>query len=279
MDEFASSLSGTGIMSLGALFGYMGIVQGKQGEYSTKSYDYNQMQGSQDYSINFGDGGTYTLDWASPLSMPFFVGVELSKLAQNGQADFGAMVDSITSIQDPVFNMTMLQGMNTILKNNYKGIGETATEIGFGYLSQYNPTIIGQVARTIDPIRRSSRSTNESYTTRNLESFGRKQVGKIPLASKTMEPYVDLWGRDQKGNGLVGNFLSPGYYQPRNTTPVDKEINSLIGRLDEESANKIIPRATKNYDVTVDKKPYRMTEKELTQFQRTKGQESYNKLS
>jgi hypothetical protein len=278
IDQLASGLSGTALLALGTYLGYNNIVKGKEGEYKDKLYNYNQMLGSQNYSLNI-DGKSYTLDWAAPLSMPFFVGVELSKAIKDNNADFAAVLDSMTKISDPIINLSMLKGINDIATNNFEGLGQMAFDIGTGYLGQYNPTLFGQVARTIDPVRRSTISTAETGTERGLEKFGRKQIAKIPIASKKLEPYVDLWGGEQKNAGAVENFLSPGYFKQENITPVDKELQSLIGKLDEETAKKIIPTSTA-YQYTIESAglPYRMTERESTAYQKTRGQESFKGL-
>lgn len=87
-----------------------------------------------------------------------------------------------------------------------------------------------------------------------------------------------MWGRTETSGNAVENFISPGYYRPKNVTFVDKEINKLIERLDEETAKEVIPRVSNSYTVTQDKVEYRMTEKELTQFKKTRGQTSYKEL-
>ena len=87
-----------------------------------------------------------------------------------------------------------------------------------------------------------------------------------------------MWGRTETSGSAVENFISPGYYKPKNVTSVDKEINKLIERLDEETAKEVIPRVSNSYTVTQDKVEYRMTEKELTQFKKTRGQTSYKEL-
>ena len=238
------------------------------------------MQGMQEYSIDTGKG-TYTIDWAAPMSMPFFVGVELGKVFEKEGADFSKVVDAITKIDDPLFNMSMLQGINDALNswgNGDDAIGQIASNMMISYLGQYVPTIGGQIARTADDTRRATTSTTESPTKRKLEKALNRQLGKIPFASRKNEPYIDLWGRTETSGSAVENFISPGYYRPKNVTPVDKEINKLIERLDEETAKEVIPRVSNSYTVTQDKVEYRMTEKELTQFKKTRGQTSYKEL-
>jgi len=281
LDRLATGLSGTSILLIGALAGKnQWVIGGSDDLYSSKQYQYSNMQGMQEYAIDTGEG-TYTIDWAAPMSMPFFIGVELGKAFEKEGADFSKVVDAITKIDDPLFNMSMLQGINDALNSWGKGddaIGQIASNMIISYLGQYVPTVGGQIARTVDDTRRTTTSTAESPTKRKLEKALRRQLGKIPFASQKNEPYIDLWGRTETSGSAVENFISPGYYRPKNVTFVDKEINKLIERLDEETAKEVIPRATNSYTVTQDKVEYRMTEKELTQFKKTRGQTSYKEL-
>lgn len=283
LDRLATGLSGTSILLIGALAGKnQWVVGGSDDLYSSKQYQYSNMQGMQEYAIDTGEG-TYTIDWAAPMSMPFFVGVELGKFFEKEGADFSKVVDAITKIDDPLFNMSMLQGINDALNSWGYGddaIGQIASNMMISYLGQYVPTVGGQIARTVDDTRRTTTSTAESPTKRKLEKALNRQLGKIPLAIayRKNEPYIDLWGRTETSGSAVENFISPGYYRPKNVTFVDKEINKLIERLDEETAKEVIPRVTNSYTVTQDKVEYRMTEKELTQFKKTRGQTSYKEL-
>jgi hypothetical protein len=279
IDQLASGLSGTALLALGTYLGYNNIVKGKEGEYKDKAYNYNQMLGSQNYSLNI-DGKSFTLDWAAPLSMPFFVGVEIANAIKDNNADLATVLDSMTQISDPMVNLSMLKGINDIMTNNLEGLGQTAMDIGTGYAGQFNPTLFGQVARTADDTRRSTISTAETGLGRSLEKFGRKQIAKLPMASKALEPYVDLWGREQKNGNFAENFLSPGYFKSENVTKVDEELKSLVGKLDKETADKILP-TSKAYQYTIQSAglPYRMTEKESTAYQKTRGQESYKGLN
>ena len=93
-----------------------------------------------------------------------------------------------------------------------------------------------------------------------------------------MNPTSTCGAERKQAEVLSKTLLVPGYYRPKNVTSVDKEINKLIERLDEETAKEVIPRVSNSYTVTQDKVEYRMTEKELTQFKKTRGQTSYKEL-
>lgn len=284
IDRLAAGMSGTGILLLGMLLQKQGIVVGgSDNQYSSKQYQWENMTGMQEYAIDTGDG-TYTLDWAAPMSMPFFVGVELSKMLGQEEGSFVNIADAITAIDEPIFNMSMLQGINQALNtwSQSEGIGGALGEIGFNmalsYAGQFVPTVGGQIARTADDYRRVTTSTDESATVRKVEREFNRQKGKIPLANKN-EPYIDLWGRKESSGGAFQNFISPGYYRPTNETKVDKEIGKLIKSLDSELAKDVIPRVTNSYTITQDKVDYRLSEKELTRFKEVRGKESYNGMN
>jgi len=277
LDKMSAGLSGSSVMLLGMFLSHLGIINGgSEYDYSSKQYQSENMKGMQEYSINLPDGGTYTLDWAAPASMPFFVGVELAKPLGQGEVNFSNVADAVTSIDEPIFNMSMLKGINDALRSwkTEGALGDVAMNMGLSYLSQFVPTVAGQIARTADTERRTYISTAESGTQRKLEKFAQKQIGKIPIASKTNQPYIDLWGRTQTSGTALENFLSPGYYRSKNVTNADKALESLAQNVDEELAAEIIPRPSTKYTITQDGTEYRMTPFEFTKFKKTRGSAS-----
>lgn len=285
IDDLSAGLSGTAITALGAWMGHMGIaIASAEHPYSTRAGKFDDMLGAQEYSLNFG-GKSYTMDWAAPSVLPFFTGVEADQIARNKGMGFGNLMDALSSLSEPMLNLSMLQGVNSLVKTGYddNALATLAGKTAQSFAGQFVPTALGQVARTIDDTRRSTVSTKQSASGRGLEKFKNQQLAKIPVVSKTLEPYVDLWGREQKtgslGERAATNFLSPGYYSEDKSTPVDKEIKRLAGKMDSETANAVYPPATGQYDVKIDGEKYRMSPKELTAFKKTRGQAAYKDLS
>lgn len=72
--------------------------------------------------------------------------------------EFPDLVDSLTQITQPVLEMTMLQGLNDMIKSAKYSDGSELASIGTGALTnlatQGIPTVFGQVARAVDPLRR-----------------------------------------------------------------------------------------------------------------------------
>ena len=287
IEYLSNGLTGTGVLALGMFLANRGVVNGSLGEWG-KDKAYSQMLGEQDYSVNVGDK-TITLDWVAPMSMPFFVGVEAATAMADG-INGTEILESMSNISDPIFEMSMLQG----IENNFnmafsdkKGLGTIAKNAGFNYLSQFVPTLAGQIARTRVRDRKTVLSTSTDPFVQTLEKNFGKILNKVPIAGDVLnQDYVDLWGRtDSKESAKdyvesgFENLLSPAYISKRNETAVDKEIKDLYSKLGEEDKEKILPTfATNAFKQKLDDKEYNMTPAEFTQYKKTVGQARYKGL-
>jgi hypothetical protein len=271
-------------MMLGYMLGYNGMLRGQSeaDKYSNQE-NFERLQGMQNYSLNFGDK-SYTVDWLAPISLPLFVGVELANMAKEEDFNFGQLLDSMSGITDPVFNLSMLQGINSMVNTGFKGGGVPAIlqNALTGYANQFNPTVFGQLARTFDTERRTTKAIAESDVGREVETFGRTQLAKLPGASRKLEPFVNLWGQTEKKQGgadyarsAFENFLSPGYLKDKDTSSVNKEIERLASVIDEP--NDVYPK-TSNTAYSIDKEQRKMNEKEFTEFQKVRGQYAFRTL-
>ena len=281
---FANGLTGTGVLALGFYLGNKGFVNGSLGDYN-KKVAYDETLGAQDYAVTIGDK-SITLDWVAPMSMPFFVGVEAGANTETG-GDVWTFIDALSNMTNPVFEMSMLQGIentfNTAMQGE-KGIATIAKNAAFNYASQYVPTIAGQITRTfVNDNRKTALSTATNPLQREVEKQLGKIINKTPLSNALSQDYVDQWGRteanDKKGMSFLENFLSPAYISTKNVTPVDTEIQRLYEKLDEENKDSIIPTVNSNaYKQEFDGKDYVMTPAEFTQYKKTVGQAKFEGL-
>lgn len=288
IEYFSQGITGTGLIGLGLLLGHRGIVNGSMGEYD-KEYAYRQMLGEQDYAVTVGDY-TYTLDWMSPLAMPFFVGVEASNVLDGSDDNtVWNVIESFTHLTEPVFEMSMLSGIETTFDTTFTSDSKVKTIIENsmqGYISQFVPTVFGQLARTLTPERKVALSTAETKTERNLDKYIDKLENKIPGVTEWNEPYVDQWGRTdgKKTSGdywlsAAENFLSPGYVSKKNLTPVDKEVSRLYDKLGETDGANVIPAVSSTaYEQKFEGKEYRMSESEFTDYKKTVGSYRHTEL-
>jgi hypothetical protein len=274
LDKLASGMTGSGVMLLGYYMAKSGVVVGGSEEpYTAKGSQFDRLMGIQEYAIDTGEG-TYTIEWMAPMSMPFFVGVEMAKSFDT--QGLAAVADAITSIDEPVMNMSMLKGINDAFRTYSQeegALGQIGTNMVLSYLGQFVPTLSGQIARTADDTRRTSVSTKEDAFARKIDKAVQQQQGKIPVLNQRLEPYINLWGETESSNTAFQNFLNPGYYKEKSTSALDKEIQRVSESAGEEGS-KAIPRLLSGYTITADKKDYRLTEKELTRFKEIQGKES-----
>lgn len=288
IDAAAKGLTGTALMGIGGILAYNGLLNGsKSGDDRADAF--NEMTGKQEYSINIPGKGTYTIDWASPASVPLLMGAEIANEWQNGGLSVTKFLDSARKIGNPILDTTMLQGLNDTLNSvSYADsddkLGTLITGTLGSYAQQYVPTALGQIARTIDPLRRSTYGGGDTKTERDIGYNIRKMENKIPGLSMNNEPYIDQWGREEasldgtddsaKGMFLRGayNMLSPGYVSAENITPVDEYLQELYGSTDDSH---VLPEKASS-TIKVDGEGYYMTPEEKTEYAKTSGQTAYD---
>ena len=267
IDSWSKTLTGAGLTALGYYLFNKGILTSS--EPGEKYQD--QLEGKGNYAINI-NGHTYTLDWAAPGVMPLLIGAEVNKVFKNnGQLDEAwysnpdQWMQTINGLLDPMLETSMLSGLKDTLQsaanevrynedNALGGIlGSTIGNMVTGYATQAIPTLSGQLARTIDPVRRTTDTENEGILG-TIEKQGRKVMNKIPFLSMLNAEYRDAYGRGQN-NGpfdysveslgdlamvlpkFMGNLayqtLSPGYYSKMEITPGDVKGREIYNGLDE----------------------------------------------
>ena len=279
LDEIASGLSGTAIMALGVFLASKGLISGGKDD-DKKQQAIDELQGVQNYALQIGDK-SYTIDWAAPAALPLFVGVEIWKSMQNedGVSTKG-IIDSVSRITEPMFNLSMLQGLSGTIKSASYSQTEPLTaisgQIAKSYLGQAVPTVLGQTARTIDDTRRTTYTNKNSELPKFAQEFTQQTQAKIPFASKKLPPRLDQWGREVKNESNVAlrafeNFLSPGYIGTNNSTTVDIEIERLYKKTGETG---VVPNKPSKY-FNVDGKRIDLSAEEYLQFSRLKGISSF----
>lgn len=285
--QVAEGLTGTGVVALGMYMGNKGLANGSLGEYNSE-YKWKQLLGKQDYALNIGDY-SITMDWAAPICMPFFVGVELgnSMLKEGGNLWDG--IESLSQIYQPVLEMSMLSGVQSLFdfangdsKDIVKFMGNAAQNL----VSQFIPTLVGQTARTLVPERKIALSTAENKLQRDTEKYIDKLENKIPGLTNTNQSFVDMFGRtDSKQSPTdylkagLENFLSPAYVQKKETDRTALELENLRQELGSEGKDVIPTDYSSRYTVRYDGRDIRMTPEQFTEYKKVRGQEVYKGLS
>lgn len=285
--EISEGLTGTGVTALGAYLAYEGLLNTSMDTQSKKG-QYDKMLGEQEYSVNIGDY-TYTVDWTIPASMPMMIGAEIAKFTQEKGLSFVDTLNAISNIAEPLLNLSMLSGIentfNTAFsqESTFKEIAKNTAE---GYVSQFFPTLLSQIAKTTTETRKSTTATNKSLAERDMKRYLNQLTNKIPFANENLADYINLWGgkETKRSNSdyfvaLLQNVFSPGTLKKKETTSVDRELLSLYDRLDDDTANTIIPKNTPSgYGVAFAGTEYQMSEKDLQKYKETRGRQSYEEV-
>lgn len=239
IDSWSKTLTGTGLTALGYYLYNKGILNLSDPDLKYQ----DQLEGHQNYALEI-NGKSYTIDWAAPTAMPLFLGAELAKVFQATGQDEGSFYNSIDDyiaavnrMADPLVELSMLQGVKDTIETaansaQYNENLNVPALVGYnaltGYLSQGVPTLLGQVARTVDPTRRST-YTDKEGAVGVIDKQLKKQMNKIPGLSTLNQPYVDTYGRQQNNSpfdnplaNLGYQMFSPGYLSDINVTDADR---------------------------------------------------------
>lgn len=283
LDSIAAGLTGTGVLALGYALAERGWISGGDDENDKKQY-FDEMQGKQSYAINFTWGDkeySYTIDWAAPMALPLFVGVELNKFLKDDHPSIEDFTSALSRITEPVFDLTMMQGINDAISAAGYGNGAAATALAFSALTDYvtqglAPTALGQVNRTFfDTTRRQTYPDPENNIPDSIEKVMQRTMQKIPGLSQRLTPYLDNFGREQQNGGFFENFLSPGYLEEITSTDAEKALDALYEATGDAA---VLPtRPKKSY--TIDGVEHNLTADQWLRLSNAKGQTALNAIT
>ena len=300
INDAAQTLTGTLATALGVLLGAMGWAHASPGEdENKKKKNFDKETGMQNYSIEIPGfdengnwrwkAGTYTVDWLSPFSMPLFIGVRIAEMVKgqdSGLHSFEDIVDAASSIAEPIFQLSMLDGLTSALQSyQTSGAGVSRAllwSVVESYALQFFPTLGSKMARIIDPTQRSTKAFKYStWFGQDIERLYRRILAKIPGATYALKPVIDQHGDIKKNVGSnvierIGyNLASPGYYKYKSTDEADAETRRVYEALageDPELANSVLPRDINTY-WELNGEKYYLNAEEYRKFSETQGKE------
>lgn len=282
LDHAAASVTGSLLFALGGILAEKGLLTAGIGD---DEKDKANLEGRQEYSLQLVDDDgklhSYTIDWANAAAIPMFAGAEYAKLAASDGASLNSVASASQQVLEPLLEMSFLQGLNDNLESlRYSEdpyIYGMAKQSLSSYATQGIPTLVGQVARSIDPVRRSTYSGTTGLES-DIGYTANKIRNKIPFLSETGQPYIDAFGDTQPNTGgsfagrLAYNMLSPGYYGETTDDPVKQGVLDLANS---SGDNSVIPEvAEKKVVWTSDKErhSYQLSPQEYTDFATQQGQ-------
>lgn len=282
LDHAAASVTGSALFALGGILAEKGLLTAG---ISDDEKDKANLEGRQEYSLQLVDNDgklhSYTIDWANAAAIPMFAGAEYAKLAASDGASLNSVASASQQVLEPLLEMSFLHGLN----NNLESLRYSEDPYIYGmakqslssYATQGIPTLAGQVARSIDPVRRSTYSGTTGIES-DIGYTANKIRNKIPFLSETGQPYIDAFGdtEENPGGNFVGrlayNMFSPGYYSETTDDPVQL---GLLDLANSTGNDEVIPElAAKKLSWTVDKEKhtYQLSPQEYTDFATQQGQ-------
>lgn len=289
IDDFAAATTGTALLGVGAMLAKQGILRATGvGDDKEKEQQKNAF-GAKDFSILVGN--TYIpIDSLTLTGTGLLTGAQIWEAAQNARngdepISFDDFLDALSKITDPVFEQSMLSGMDSILttiqNSGSAGTGELLTKMGVqilgNYVGQYVPTVIGRVAASLDKNQRSTYLEPDG-------AWGPVQTAvqgvqkKLPGLREDMAVTYGNWGVPVEGNGANGfgegvfKAVTPVYPSKQKTDAVEEEI----ARLHDVNAEYSNFYTKPPKSIAVDGENIKLTSEQYANYTETRGQTDYN---
>lgn len=275
INSWAKFLTGTGAFMLGMLFHNMGWLTGGMDEDDPEDR-YSMMNGQQEYSIKIGNH-SITIDWLSPIAIPMLMGAELNKLRQDGDISVKDLESALSSITEPLVQMSMLEGVNDALENvrfSDSSLAQIFINAGLNYLTQgLTNTALGQIERSLEDSRITTYVDEDSLIPNWLQRTIGKASAKTPGLDYNQIPYINAWGEEEENPpvwaGLAENMASPGYIAEGKEDDVSRELV----RLHNATGKNVFPQEAEK-KLTVNNKDYALSANEYVKLAKTQGQKA-----
>lgn len=286
IDSLAKTLTGTGLVGLGYAAFNSGLIRGKDDD-NERQKNFDDLLGHQAYSIELPGGKSYTLDWLAPESMPFFIGAQFAKAANINGMTFGDGLNALSSITDPMLQMSMMQGANDALDNLQYASGDmsnTAKLVSgalFNYLSQgFTNSLLSQAKYASEENRRTTYTDKNSQIPSDMQYMLGKASARIPGVNYDQTDYLDAWGRPQS-NGteaerVFNNFFNPAYTSDIKIRPVEQELQTVA---DATGDTTVLPAKAEKTITIGGGNVVNLDAGQFTRYQSLAGSEKYNMLN
>ena len=270
-DTLAQALTGTGLFVLGVMLSQSGMLRGREDD-DEKQAAFDELVGHQTYAIELPNGQSFTIDWATPASIPLFMGAELAQNGLENGFQLKDVVDVATSVTAPLMDMSMMSGLSDVFENvsySEDPLRDAVINALTSYMTQgLSPTILGQIERTAEDERMTTYVDKDSQIPDDMQYFLGKVSSKIPGWDYQQIPYIDAWGETEESAGAAEQFLSPAYTSAVDMSAMEEELQELYDRTGESS---VLPTRTKNY-ITVSGEKINLSADQYVEFATARGQ-------
>ena len=243
INTFSKGVTGTALFTIGFFLGKAGLFHVGFGR-TEKERAADEMNGVQDGALVIGNF-SISLDWLQPAASPLIVGASLATNMREKGWSASSMFGAVFDGTDSLFELTMLQSLYDVLGGYEAGPSGSLASIGENAVSQSTPTLVGQLARAIDPVQRKTKGDNAFETAVN------KVLAKIPGLTYLLDPELDVWGNEvyRTGKASTGSAVLNAVQQfgiPSNfkigtakDDPISKEILRLYNTVEDRPGRAI----------------------------------------
>lgn len=303
LNDVAKGMTGTGLLALGAFLRSIGkITNGLSDDDDEQSYQ--KLIGEQAYALKFSDGSSYTIDWIGAPIMSLFSGAllydslsgELEKkltsrkangdinwettLKNYGQLGIDLSANLVSSLVNPIVEMSMLSNLEGVLTTQYKDGKEFIIDIFGDYANEYVPQMLYGITKVVDNTKRNSYYVDKTDNIPDtIQQYLQTAQSKIPGLSSELSAQVDAWGREKtwsESDSVYGRifdaFLSPGKYSSNKETEQDKLLSQLVAKTGDTS---LYPDISTTKTITVNNVKYDLSADEYESINKEKGQTQY----
>lgn len=290
IDDFAAATTGTILLGIGAAMAKQGILRATGvGDDEEKEQQKNAF-GAKDFSILIGD--TYVpIDSLTLTGTGLLTGAQIWESAQNARngdepISLNDVMDALSKITDPVFEQSMLSGLDSVISTIQNSgsnteTGELAAKMGVqilgNYIGQYVPTLVGRIASSVDKNQRSTYIEPDGAWA-PVQSAIQGVQRKVPGWREDMAITRGNWGVPVEGNGAGGiadsafKAVTPVYPSRTKTDPVEEEIARLHSVNSDFSNFYTKPKKL----ISVDGENVKLTSGQYDKYTEIRGQTDYS---
>lgn len=295
-NSLATGLTGTAAMGMGfALAKGMHTPSGDGIRLVSTATDEEKLQGSKDYSIEVTIGGkttSYSVEWAAPVNMPFFVGANIYSSANVPEEEKGDWADGVIrfigasqNTLDPMLSLSCLSSLNDLIQDtkyaaDNKEVYKILSTMATSYLSQGIPSLFRQAVTASHANKQTTFANDERSEVRGWE----RVASNVPALGEAMglkADKIDEWGNTVSA-GSAGERVFNAFLNPSTVSRVDKsdptvnEINRLSKtEFGEGVVPEVAPKTLTYMDSSGEtRKDVRLTKEQWTDYATTRGQTS-----
>lgn len=261
VDDFARALTGTAVMGVSVLLAKLGLITGAPDDDKDKRA-FDRMNGISPFSF----GGNASYDWMMPFATQLATGAAIWDSIRDNDGLLDTLLEIVKDQGDTMAQMTVFSNITDLLQGYGSPTENIMNTLLGGLTGQLTPSLFGAVARSIDPVVRSTVTGGNE-----LQDALATSQAKIPFASKSLPESINQWGEpNMRVKNALGRTLQEVLNPSNiNTGSVDELEQNLYDLYDETGSKSVFPRVA----------PYNIEGKALTGEERAQYQKTMGKIS